>query len=343
MAVARQSNIELCRIVSIAFVILVHSTFQSIGWDCSSFGILLLAAFSIIGVNVFVLITGYFSTEPKKISLANLLFICLFWMIIRVAISYSLGQTVTWRDFFFVTRSNWFIPSYLCLLFFTPVLNTFCDSASKRVMLGVTLTLYFLEIWFDLLPPHPVISLGSQRGYSVLSFLVLYLIARYIRLYGVPRWFSKGSLAFYFFCSISLSALAFLLIKLGHPATRVVYSYSNPIIVLSAVSFLVTFEKMPLKENRVINHFAKSTLAVLLGQSAISFLYTNQFRFIITHYSGLKLVYLWVGVVVIVFFASIFVDQLRLLIWTPIEKKLRLVIKRNELFSNGIQDSAIQS
>ncbi len=42
------------------------------------------------------------------------------------------------------------------------------------------------------------------------------------------------------------------------------------------------------------------------------------------------------GVVLIVFFSSILLDQLRLLIWTPIENKLRQVIKRNELFSYGI-------
>ena len=65
----RLSNIELCRIVSIVLVMLVHTTFQSIGWNCSSLGILLLAAFSIVGVNVFVLITGFFSAEPKKVSL----------------------------------------------------------------------------------------------------------------------------------------------------------------------------------------------------------------------------------------------------------------------------------
>ena len=336
MAAARQSNIELCRIASILMVMLVHTTFQSVGWDCSSFGILLLAAFSIVGVNVFVLITGYFSAKPKKLSLANLLFICLFWMIIRFAVDYSFGQTVTWRNLFFVTGSNWFIPSYLCLLFFAPVLNSFCASASKSVLLGVTLSLFFFEIWFDLLPPHPAVPLGSQRGYSVLSFMALYLLARYIRLYGIPQWFRKNSFMLYLLCSVLLGVIALLFIRLGHPKTRILYSYSNPIIILSAISFLVTFEKMPFKENRIINHLAKSTLAVLLGHSAILFLYTGQFRFLITHYSGLKIIFFWGEVVVIVFFTSILIDQLRLLIWNPIENKLRQVIKRNELFGHAI-------
>ena len=332
MAVIRQSNIELCRIVSIVLVIFVHTTFQSLGWDCSSFGILLLAAASIIGVNVFVLISGYFSTEPRKISLANLLFICFFWVIIRIVIQFAFGLPVGWRDFFFVTRSNWFIPSYLCLLFFTPVLNAFCNSAEKRVLFWVTFALFFCEIWFDLLPPHPRVLLGSQRGYSVLSFFALYLLARYIRLYGVPQWLRKYSLLIYLLCSIILSVSAFLCIKTGHPASRFIYAYSNPLIIISAVSFLLTFEKIHLGENRVVNHIAKSTLAVLLGQSAIFFLYPSQFRFIFNSFPTMKMLAFWVLSVAIVFLASIVVDQLRLLLWKPLEKSLRTQITQNEMF-----------
>lgn len=44
----RKSNIELCRIVAILCVMLIHSTFQSLGKDVS-FGVMLLAGFSIIG------------------------------------------------------------------------------------------------------------------------------------------------------------------------------------------------------------------------------------------------------------------------------------------------------
>ena len=125
MASTRQSNIELCRIFSILLVMLVHSGFQSLGWGTAFWDVMLLEAFTIIGVNVFVLITGYFSTEPKKISLINLVFLCFFWMVIKVVISYSLGQHIGLKNFFFITNSNWFIPSYICLLFLTPILNVF--------------------------------------------------------------------------------------------------------------------------------------------------------------------------------------------------------------------------
>lgn len=332
MAVSRQSSIEFCRIVSIMMVMLAHTTFQSVGWDCSSLGILLLAALSIVGVNVFVLITGYFSTEPKIVSLTKLLFICLFWMGVRIAIRYALGLSVTWQSLFFVTKSNWFIPAYLCLLFFTPVLNAFCNTANKKAFLGTVLALIFFEVWFDLLPPHPSVLLGSQKVYSVLSFIALYLLARYIRLYGVPNWLRKGSFSVYLIISITLTVAALFCIKIGHPMTRVIYAYSNPLVILSSVSFFLMFERLPIKDNIVINHIAKSSLAVLLAHSAIFFLYTKQFRFLYNVYPSTSMVAYWVLAIAIVFVASIAVDQVRLMLWEPIENVLRKQVKQNELF-----------
>lgn len=131
----RQTNIELCRIVSILLVMLVHTTEQSLGNNVS-LGVRLLEAFSVIGVNVFVLITGYFSATPKKTSLLNLAFICFFWTIIKIACLYKCGQPIPIRDFFFITSSNWFIASYIGLLFMAPILNVFCNTVSKKVLWG---------------------------------------------------------------------------------------------------------------------------------------------------------------------------------------------------------------
>lgn len=64
-SIKRQSNIELCRLVSILLVMILHTTHQSLGTDVS-LGIQMLEGFTIIGVNVFVLITGYFSATLKK-------------------------------------------------------------------------------------------------------------------------------------------------------------------------------------------------------------------------------------------------------------------------------------
>lgn len=135
MANTRQSNIELCRLASILLVMLVHTTQQSLGCEMS-LGALLLEGFSIIGVNVFILITGYFSAAPKKTSLINLAFICLFWMMIKVVCRFEFNQPLGVKYAFFITSSNWFIASYIGLLFLTPMLNVFCNTVRNRVLWG---------------------------------------------------------------------------------------------------------------------------------------------------------------------------------------------------------------
>lgn len=330
MANTRQSNIELCRIAAIVLVMLVH-TVGSLFEGEVSVGVDLLKAFSIIGVNVFVLITGYFSATPKKTSLINLAFICLFWMVIKVACLYVTNEPISYKYAFFLTSSNWFIASYIGLLFTAPILNVFCNNVSKRMLWGGVIALLIIEIWFDLLPPHPKVSLGTQNGYSVFSFMVLYLMARAIRLYGIPEWFKKISPFLYIGCSLLLGGIAYAIQIYGyHKIPSMVFAYSNPIIILSSVAFLLSFENISFKSG-FINHIAKSTLAILLGHTSIVVLYTKQYRYIYDNYTGLQVVGYWALAIIIVFCASIAIDQIRLLFYKPIEKLMKRIIKNNEI------------
>ena len=330
MVSKRLSNIELCRIVSILCVMLVHSTFASLGHNVS-FGVMLLAGFSIIGVNVFVMLTGYFSTTPKKSSLINLIFICIFWGIISLLIRFIFHEEIGVKHLFFVTRSNWFIPSYICLLFFAPLLNLFCDSVDNRELWTLTLILLSLEIWFDWVPPQPSYTLGSNGGHSVLSFLILYLLARAIRLHGLPDWFKKISPIIYIICAFLLAFLGTVFLRCGYEyRIKWLYYDNNPIVILSSVAFLMSFEKMKV-DSKIINYIAKSTLAVLLGHSAIFFLFTKQFKYLYDHYSGLAMVGYWILAILVVFVASVFVDQLRMLFWKPIDKALKVHINTDRL------------
>lgn len=129
----RQSNIELCRLASILLVMLVHTVGKSLGDDVV-LGAHLLKGFSIIGVNVFILITGYFSATPKKTSLANLAFICFFWMFFKLGARYVFGEEIGIKDFFFLTSANWFVASYIGLLFLAPILNIFCNNVSQKTL-----------------------------------------------------------------------------------------------------------------------------------------------------------------------------------------------------------------
>lgn len=330
----RQSNIELCRLLSILLVMLVHTTNQSLGNDMS-LGVLMLEGFSIVGVNVFILITGYFSTVPKKTSLFNLAFICLFWMVIKVICRFAFNEPITFKHLFFITSSNWFISSYIGLLFLTPILNLFCNTVSKKTLWNCVLLLLFIEIWFDWLPPRPAAKIGANNGYSVLSFAILYLLARAIRLYGLPSWFKKISPLVYVGCSLTLGFAAYFGTRMGLYVINLCFSYINPLVLLSSIAFLTMFEQMHF-QSRFINYIAKSTLAVLLGHSAIFFIYTKQFKFLYDNYSGVQVIAYWSLAILIVFCASIAIDQLRILLFRPLEQLINKRIKNNLIFEQII-------
>lgn len=327
----RQSNIELCRLASILLVMVLHTTYQSLGTDVN-LGVCILEGFTLIGVNVFVLITGYFSTTPKVSSLLNLAFICLFWMIIKVFCRDLLGQELSYKYAFFITSSNWFIASYIFLLLLTPILNCFCNSVSKRMLLGGVILLLLAEIYFDWLPPTPSVRIGVQNGYSVLSFVILYLLARAIRLHGLPQWFMKLSPLIYIVCSIVVGLMIYLVMHTGHEnVVEWPMAYTNPLLILSSVSFLMMFGRLSFQSG-FVNHIAKSTLACLLGHSAIFFLYTKQFKYLYDHFSGFEVVVYWILAVAIVFVSSILIDQLRLLIWKPLERYFKRKIKNDNIY-----------
>lgn len=298
-----------------------------------SLGARLLEGFSIIGVNVFVLITGYFSATLKKSSLINLAFICLFWSVVKIIFLLSCNEPVIWKDLFFITTPNWFIPSYIGLLFLTPILNTFCNKVTKQQLWSVAIALLAFEFWFDWLPPFPYLTIGTNNGHSVLSFSILYILARAIRLYGLPRWFKVLSPIIYVGCSLFLGVIAHIgaQIGLGHEVYGPCFSYNNPLVVLSAVAFLMMFEQIHI-QSKAVNHLAKSTLAILLGHTAIMFLYTKQFKYLFDNFSGIQQVMYWAFAVVLVFCSCILVDQLRIMLYNPIAKLLKKKIVKDEIF-----------
>lgn len=271
----RKSNIELCRIASIILVVLVHSNFEWTGipgkGGNESIIRFLVQAFSIVGVNVFVIITGWFSTSLKTKSIFNLIYICLFYSVIKL-IWGKIDGTLELKDIFFISNSNWFVVSYLGLLLLTPLLNNITNFNKKIfVYLG---GVFIYETWFSFFPALVTIEPGFNHGYSVLSFVVLYLIARYFRLYGIPSCIKNFSFVLYIFCSLIIGLLSYYIFiygdKIGLKSSYFIrmFDYNNPLVIFSSFSFFIFFEKLNVENIKWINHIAKSTLAVLLIHSS---------------------------------------------------------------------------
>lgn len=334
----RQSNIELCRIIAIILIIVLHSGFQSMGTptnvEVSSFLLLLMQAFSNVGINIFILITGYFSVTPKIKPLVNLAYICFFYAICATIADIICNIPFDFKRILFITSSNWFIPSYICLLFIAPILNTYCNNVTISKFKGGLISLFLVLTWFGYLPALAVIQPGLNNGCSTIWFVFVYLLGRYIKLHGCPNWFNKNSVIIFFIGSLITAALAYsmLLIGIKTSASALIgrlYANNSPLILMSSVALFTFFTRINIGESKIINHVAKSVLAVLLvhGCAESTKLMKVYFPYIYEHYSGISLVGLWIASIGAIFLFSVLLDQIRILSYKPINKILNSRLK----------------
>lgn len=336
--IMRESNMELCKICAIILVLLVHSVFPITGRPLSTSDnnvtALFWSALSIIGVNVFVLVTGYFSTVPKKKSVLNILFICLFYAGIKVLFG-LFAHDLDYESFFFISKANWFVTAYLGMLLLSPALNSCAITMSKRSFGFLVLALLIFEAWFGFIPGWGGQSFST--GYSILSFSILYLLGRYIRLYGFPAFIVKWSGVLYIVTTVVISLLAYCILMLGWRTDIMIptfYEYTNPLIIFSAVCFMLFFTKLKIGQSRFINHLGKSTLAVLLIHTMEPFTTWRKafFTDLWQSFSGIQLILYYALSILAIFVLCCLIDQIRLLLWKPILSYLNKRIERNEIF-----------
>ena len=318
----RSSNIELCRIAAILLVILVHSATYTQGsltsYDDCHIPSLFMRGFAVIGVDVFVIISGYFGITWKRNSLISLFYIVLFYGLLRAIALCKLGMW-DWKALFVVSSANWYVVTYLGLVIVSPILNSFTEIASKK-QFGIVLGLLILyQTWMGWVPGLPHYE-SFRGGYSLMSFFILYLLARYIRINGVPSTIEKNCGVLYIFISLSIGFFAFFGVKYGFSGIPLLFKYNSPFVILSAICFFLFFLKLQIGYNKIINYFASSTLSVLLIHEP------RPFRFImkdmfgnLTEMGGGYLI-IWFVLVVAVYFICVLIDQLRILSFEMINK-----------------------
>lgn len=189
----RESNIELLRIVAMFLVLTVHADFLSLGTPTqselqiapvASYTRFFIESLSIVCVNVFVLISGWFGIKASTKSFLRFIFQCFFFLIGIYAASILFGHNAfSLRGIFKCTfYVNWFITAYICLYILAPALNAFvriADKSQLQLFLLVFFTFQTLYGW-----------IGGQlfsNGYSTLSFIGLYILGRYLNLYSRLR------------------------------------------------------------------------------------------------------------------------------------------------------------
>lgn len=153
-----------------------------------------------------------------------------------------------------------------------------------------------------------------------MSFSIIYLMARYVKIYGVPKSVREYSGILYVVCTLLMIIASVVGIKIGYSGLlHKIFAYNDPLVIASSIFFFIYFEKMNIGNNRVINHVAKSTLGILLFHASIPAIPTvwrfmkQTFRTLAKDIDIINSLY-WVGVIIVIALTAILVDQLRLFI-----------------------------
>lgn len=328
----RNSNVELLRIVAMIMILMLHVNFISIGSptaeNCianpvSSFLRIAFEQICIIAVNLFVLISGWFSIKVRTKGFLNFVFQCVFVLFIvyigGVALGYTRLSVSGLLQCVCLDANGWFITSYVGLYIISPALNTFCEHAGEKKIRFFLIAFYVFQTIYD---TRYSTATFFNAGYSAFSFIGLYVLARYARMYG--QKFYKYGLALYLVSIILLISLYYFgtLLTLNHLVSLSV-KYTSPFNVLASIGLVMWVASKPATYNRGVNFVARSAFAVYLCHSAInwtSHLYRQASQIIYRDFSGIEYLCIIGLFIACVFIASICVDQIRLWAWRLVSR-----------------------
>ena len=331
MVKKRQSNFELLRIIAMFMVLALHANFFAIGRpDAEAFSVSPLSAtartffeiLSIVSVNVFVMISGWFGIKPSIRGVGNFIFQCLFFLVGIYVVALLLGVAhPSAKDIASCltvgSGFNWFIRAYLGLIIVAPVLNTFLESCSKRQLECVLVSFYIFQTVYGFIGNANFIC----DGYSTFSFIGLYLLSRYIRLYGMSIFKLGGVI---YFVSVCCNALLFyMLVQLDITRFNVI-AYSNPFVVMGATGLVMWVAQLKMQYSYWINFIAASSFAVYLFHTnfiVIESLYRPLMVSLYAKFDGLACILVMFVVLWVVFMLAVLLDQPRKWLWNIIWKE----------------------
>lgn len=349
----RNLSLDILKILSMVMVIVLHTktyglsgiTFElndKFYWITTA-----LHMFSLVAVNCFVLISGYFTStskiKPSKLiklwalvftfSLGLYLILC---AIPSTGFELSVSEILV-KSFHIMSNRYWFFTCYIVMMVLSPFINKFIDSLDKDTYKKLLITLMIL---FVAIPSLNIFSdsFDTSKGYSAIWFIILYFVAAYIRRYGLPK-LPYGIL----YIAISIfSIFASALLKLGgkyfdifSQASEILLRYNSATVFFGSVCLFLFFLNHPIKLNKILQKLICGVSGASFGVYLLhehplvrDILWNNIVRLQGTANSiGSYLLRMLISIVVI-FVAGVIVGWLVMTIINLLEKLIRKIIKK---------------
>jgi len=274
----RDTNIELLRIIAMLMIIghhfAVHGGFFFQNRQITG-NMLFLQWLSIggkIGVNLFVLISGYFLTAASgiRIQKAVTLWLQIFFYSVVIYLIFCLtGLTgfsvrgLVEALFPILSKQWWFASSYFLLYLLFPVINRGLGKLSQRKHL---LLLAVLAVfWYGI----PVFTWLPERLRDLLWFLFLYCTSGYLRLYNCAAkqraitWLMIGGGLLLLSFGYAVVLLNFL-VRYQERYETAYFQTWQILMLLTAIPLLLGFVRLKVKNNALINKMAAASFGIYL-------------------------------------------------------------------------------
>ena len=231
-----------------------------------------LEALCICAVDLFILITGYFLLDNQSRRIDKPIQL-IFQLVVLNGLSYLIMIPLGIKTF--SIRSlignflpvNYFLVLYITLYWISPYINLVIYRLEKR-QLKECLDQFNSLIGREYNGMSTIGVYGSQWGYSIVNFMLMYIIGAVIRQYEhvileVNVWKYMLMLVG---CTTLVTAWELIGEKIGFIGHNSALEYCNPFVITEAVMIFCLFKKMRF-QRKIINFFAKQAFAVFILQN----------------------------------------------------------------------------
>lgn len=268
----RNSGIELLRIITMLGVIILHYNSISSGrafeyvnqGSINQVYLFWIESLFICAVNLFVLISAFFLCTTNKRSPYKIFEFILQLVLIRLLYYFlSLLMGAQFHVSELITAAlpaNYYVILYSALYIISPYINILIDHLDIKHFQRFLIIIFALfSVWsfgVDLLSPLENINsmstiglYGSQRGYTIVNFILIYCIGAYIKKSGF-RLSKICATSGMIICSLLLTVFAFM--------NQNAWNYNNPLVILLTVFVFLLFKEIRF-QNSMVNELAKAS------------------------------------------------------------------------------------
>ena len=272
----RDSNMELARIVAMAMILIGHFVFHGLQKGMpfpevlpvlGGKEIILLSVWALCtpGVDLFVLISGYYGIKLNWKSLISFWLLCVFYNTINLFVNTPLSGITFIKaiDVLFISRTgNWFFKAYFWLMMTSPILNKALSEfgiKALRLLCGIGIVLLCVSSW----------KFANPDGNTALMLMVLYFIGGYLRKEPIIQNITEKKAFAGYLTVATLTILSGILVHdCFHKQYGILLQHNSLLVIIMAISLLLFFRTLDIR-SKAINMWASTVVAALFIQDMI--------------------------------------------------------------------------